>query len=306
MPIPVLIEGRLTIPAICAPMFLISGPELVSACCTAGMVGSFPALNARSSTELDEWLTALNLDLKKFQREFPETPCAPFAVNLILHPSNLRREADLQILIQHRVPLIITSLGNPSEVVDATRSYGGLVFSDVIHSNHARKAIDSGADGIIVVASGAGGHAGTQSAFSLVREVREFWDGPLVLGGSISDGTALRAAEVLGADLGYIGTRFIASDESLATEAYKQMLIEATVTDIVYTAEVSGTSANFLRASLTQQNNSEAPARPWVDAWSAGHGVALINDIVPAAILVRRLAAEYQRACQLPVSKACY
>jgi nitronate monooxygenase len=305
MPIPVLLKGRLTIPAICAPMFLISGPELVYACCTAGMVGSFPALNARSSSKLDEWLTILNLDLKKYQCESPCTPCAPFAVNLILHPSNVRREADLQILIQHRVPLIITSLGNPSKIVDATRSYGGLVFSDVIHSTHARKAIDSGADGIIVVANGAGGHAGTQSAFSLVREIREFWDGPLVLGGAISDGAALRAAEVLGADLGYIGTRFIASDESLATEAYKKKLIEATVEDIVYTSEVSGTPANFLRATLIQ-DKGETPPRPWLEAWSAGHGVALIKDIVPASTLVRRLAAEYHKACQLPISNACY
>lgn len=314
MSLPAAFKSTLRLPAIAAPMFLVSGPELVIAACRAGVAGSFPALNARTSALLDAWLGEINTALAV-------TPCAPYGVNLILHASNPRVRPDLDLLVKHKVPFVITSLGHPGEVVEAVKSYGGLVFSDVIHAYHARKAMAAGVDGIIAVAAGAGGHAGTQSPFSLVREIREFWDGTLILGGAMSDGAGVRAAEVMGADLAYLGTRFIATQEAMAQAAYKQMLVDCGADDIVYTDAVSGTNANFLWPSLAAAGFSREQltlslgkgkikdmsdeAKAWRDVWSAGHGVATIHDIPTVAELVARLGAEYDAACALPRSAAC-
>ncbi len=320
MPVPDVFRNALRVPAIAAPMFLVSGPELVIAACAAGVAGSFPALNARSPAQLDEWLTEIGAALAARRESCPDGVCAPYGVNLILHPSNTRLEDDLAILAKHRAPFVIASLGHPGEVVKAVHAYGGVVFSDIIHAHHARKAAAAGVDGIIAIAGGAGGHAGTQSAFSLVREIREFWDGALVLGGGISDGASIRAAEVLGADLAYMGTRFIATRESLAPEAYRQMIVASGAADIVYTDAVSGTNANFLWGSLEKAGFDRAQlgagagkgklhdlsseARAWRDLWSAGHGVATIHDIPAVAALVDRLSAEYRAACALPPGDA--
>lgn len=310
MALPALFKSRLSVPAIAAPMFLVSGPELVLAACKAGVAGTFPALNARPASQLDEWLTQLNASLTDSD--------APYGVNLILHASNPRLQEDLALVVKHRVPFVITSLGHPGKVVEAVHSYGGLVLADVIHATHARKVAAAGVDGIIAIASGAGGHAGTQSAFSLLREIREFWDGLLVAGGAISDGAGVRAAEVLGADLAYLGTRFIATTESRAQPGYKQMLIDSSAADIVYTDVISGANANFLLPSLEAAGfkrealhpaagkavlkDLQDEAKAWRDVWSAGHGVASIHDLPDTAALVGRLAAEYAAACALPAS----
>ncbi len=310
MPIPEVFRGRLRVPAIAAPMFLVSGPQLVGATCKAGVAAAFPTLNARSVEQLDQWLGDLTGSL--------DPGDAPFGVNLILHASNARLKDDFDLVVKHRVPFVVTSLGHPGDVAAAVHAYCGLVFSDIIHAYHARKAIEAGVDGVIAVASGAGGHAGTQSAFSLIREIREFWDGTLILGGSISDGASIRAAEVLGADFAYMGTRFIATRESMAAPEYKQMLVDSTPKDIVYTDAISGTNANFLYPSLERAGFSrdqlaqgfgkgklkslQDEARAWRDMWSAGHGVAGIHDVPAVDELVTRLAAEYRAACALPPS----
>ena len=317
MSIPNLFRGRMTAPVIAAPMFLDSGPHLVIAACKAGIAGSFPSLNARPIEVLDEWLTLINAELGAAMAQNPNAPIAPYGVNLILHHSNKRLEEDFALVVKHKVPFVITSLGHPGEVAKAVHGYGGVVFSDVIHAYHAKKAIAAGVDGIVCVAGGAGGHAGTQSAFSLVREIREFWNGTLVLGGAISDGASVRAAEVMGADFAYMGTRFIATQESMATDDYKQMILDSTAKDIVYTKAVTGTHANFLwpsleKAGLTREalDKTEAKedfgsgARAWKDTWSAGHGVATIHDIPTVTGLAARLAQEYRSACALPVSAA--
>jgi nitronate monooxygenase len=305
-------RARLRLPAIAAPMFLVSGPELVIATCCAGVAGSLPALNARPASQLDDWLTQIAA-----ARETAGPTFAPHGINLILHASNTRLHEDLETVVRHQVPFVITSLGHPGAVVEAVHGYGGLVFSDVIHAHHARKAITAGVDGIIAVAAGAGGHAGTQSPFSLAREIREFWDGGLILGGAISDGYAIRAAEVLGADLAYLGTRFIATAEARAQAAYKQMLVDAHAQDIVYTDVISGANANFLLPSLIAAGHTRESlqaemsktsgktvlkdlaeeAKAWRDVWSAGHGVATIHDLPDVATLVERLRGEYLAAC---------
>jgi len=320
MTLPTAFRGRMRLPAIAAPMFLVSGPELVTETCKAGVAGSFPALNARSNEQLDAWLGDINQALETARAAAPEAAVAPYGINLILHASNPRVEPDLELICKHRVPFVITSLGHPGEVVERVHAYGGLVFSDMIHAYHARKAAAAGVDGIIAVASGAGGHAGTQSPFSLVREIREFWDGTLILGGAISDGFAVRAAEVLGADLAYMGTRFIATRESLAQDAYKAMLVDAGAGDIVYTDAISGTNANFLWPSLEKLGHQREElvqgvgkgklkaladeAKAWRDVWSAGHGVATIHDTPTVRTLCDRLAEEYRAACALPPSPA--
>lgn len=310
MPVPEVFRGRMRVPAIAAPMFLVSGPQFVMAACKAGVAAAFPSLNARTTEQLDAWLTEMNATLGAQD--------APYGVNLILHASNARLKDDFALVVKHRVPFVVTSLGRPGDIARAVHDYGGLVFSDIIHAYHARKAIEAGVDGIIAVASGAGGHAGTQSAFSLIREIREFWDGVLILGGSISDGASIRAAEVLGADFAYMGTRFIATEESLAQPEYKQMLVDCAPRDIVYTDAISGTNANFLfpsleRAGYTRDqlvqgfgkgklNDLREEAKAWRDMWSAGHGVSGIHDILPVNKLVSRLQAEYLAACALPSS----
>ena len=320
MSLPASLHGRFSVPAIAAPMFLVSGPELVIETCKAGVAGTFPALNARPAAQLDEWLTRIDTELAAFRAANPAAPCAPHGVNLILHASNARLQEDLATLVRHRVPIVITSLGNPAAVAEVVHGYGGLVLADVVHAYHARKAIAAGVDGIIAVAGGAGGHAGVQSTISLVREIREFWDGLLVAAGSISDGAAIRAVEVLGADLAYMGTRFIATRESMAQQEYKQMVVESKPADIVYTDAISGANANFMWPSLERAgyrreelamgfgkgklHDLSEEAKAWRDVWSAGHGVATIDDVPSAGELVARLAAEYRAACALPPSVA--
>jgi nitronate monooxygenase len=313
MPIPAAFQGQFALPALAAPMFLVSGPELVIAACCNGIGGTFPALNARPASQFDEWLTRIETALAARRATHPRTPVAPYGVNLIVHPSNVRMAEDLDIIVRHRVPLVISSLGHPGPVVEAVHGYGGLVFADVIHAHHARRAMEAGVDGIIAIAAGAGGHAGTQSAFSLVQEIRSFWQGCLVLGGAISDGAGVRAAEVLGADLAYLGTRFIATRESAASEAYKTMIVASGARDVIYTDAVSGTPANFLRPSLEQAGYTREAlhsgqskghlksigdeAKAWRDTWSAGHGVAVIDDVPSVDVLAKRLVEEYRAAC---------
>lgn len=296
---------RLRVPVVAAPMFLVSTPELVVACCRAGVVGSFPALNLRTTEALDAWLSAVEDQL--------EPDDAPFAVNLIVHSSNARLRDDLAILARHRVPIVITSLGAASEVVDAVHAWGGLVLHDVTNERHARKAAEAGVDGLILVAAGAGGHAGTLSPFALMAEVRPWFDGLVLLAGGLSSGSDVLAARAMGADLAYLGTRFIATAESGASGDYKGMVVASGAGDIVHTPSVSTIPANFLRASLVAAGYdlsvapgevdlghltapTEADAKAWRDIWSAGHGVAAISDVPTVGELVERLASEYAEA----------
>lgn len=313
MTIPQVFSSSLRLPAIAAPMFLVSGPDLVIAACKAGIIGTFPCLNARPSAQFEEWLEQIKSALIGHLEIDAAAPVGPYGVNLISHKSNGRFREDLEIIVRHRVPLVITSLGYPGEVVEAVHAYGGIVFHDVISAQHARKAIQAGVDGIIAVSSGAGGHAGTQNVISLIREIREFWSGTLVVGGAIGDGFSIRAVEVLGADLAYIGTRFVATQESQAAPEYKRMLLESGVGDIVYTDRISGVNANFLVPSLQRYGidlgqllAGEKPGvmeddiKAWKQVWSAGHGVATIHDVPTVAELVLRLESEYTQACEKP------
>lgn len=296
---------RLRVPVVAAPMFLVSTPDLVVACCRAGVVGSFPALNLRTTQDLDAWCSAIEDRL--------EPDDAPWAVNLIVHSSNARIRDDLAVLARHRAPIVITSLGAVTEVVDAVHAWGGLVLHDVTNLKHARKAAEAGVDGLILVAAGAGGHAGTTSPFALMAEVRDWFDGLVLLAGSLSSGSDVLAARAMGADLAYVGTRFIATAESGASGDYKDMIVDAGAGDIVHTPSVSTIPANFLRASLEAAGYdltvapgavdlghltapTEADAKAWRDIWSAGHGVASIEDVPTVADLVDRLEAEYDRA----------
>ncbi len=292
---------NLRVPAVAAPMFLVSGPDLVVETCRSGVVGTFPALNQRSSEGYDAWLTEIERRLSAFKSP------APFGINLIVHKSNPRVEADLEITVRHKVPLVVTSLGAVRGVVDAVHSYGGIVFHDVIHLHHARKAADAGVDGLIAVCAGAGGHAGMLNPIAFLEEIRGFFDKTVILSGSINNGRQIAAAELLGADLAYLGTRFIATKESLAPEAYKQMIVDSAAKDILYTASISGVNANFLRPSLERAGldpeNLPPPGkmniegeRAWKDIWSAGHGVGGIRDIPSASELCERLIREYQEA----------
>jgi nitronate monooxygenase len=301
-------EG-LAIPAIAAPMFLVSGPDLVVEACRHGVIGTFPALNQRSSEGYEEWLLEIQRRLDDARVETGRPP-AQYGVNLIVHKTNARVERDLEITVRHRVPLVITSLGAAREVVDAVHSYGGLVFHDVIHLQHARKAADAGVDGIIAVAAGAGGHAGTVSPFALVAEIRAFFGKTVVLSGAISNGSQIAASQLMGADLAYLGTRFISTRESLAPEDFKEMIVNASAKDIVYTDAISGVHANFLRASIVAAGGdpeslpphsgmrvtAEGEAKAWKNIWSAGHGVGDIHDIPTTAELCSRLVREYREA----------
>ncbi len=312
------LKNSLRLPAIAAPMFLTSGPDLVIACCKAGIVGTFPALNQRSTAGLEEWLNRITTELDAHRQSGVQV-AAPFGVNLIVHKSNPRLQDDLDLCVRHKVPLIITSLGAMTEVVEAVHAYGGLVFHDVINARHAKKAASVGVDGLIAVAAGAGGHAGTTSPFALVNEIRNFFDGPIALAGSLSTGSDIAAAEMMGADLAYMGTRFIATQESMVQEAYKQQLVETSAADIVYTPAISGVHANFLKPSIVAagldldsmerpkhvdfgaeldeaSSNQTDSAKPWKDIWSAGQGVGSISDIPTAADLIQRLEDEYQAA----------
>lgn len=298
--------NRLRLPVIAAPMFLVSGVDLVVAQCKAGVVGSFPALNARTAEALDDWLTRIKARLGG------APDAAPFAVNLIVHGSNERLSSDLEICVRHEVPIVITSLQPPGEVVAAVHSYGGLVFHDVTTVRHARKALEQGADGLILVAAGAGGHAGRISPFALLAEVRRLFAGPVALAGAITSGDAVLAAQVLGADFAYLGTRFIATQESGAPAAYKQMILECSAADVVYTDVVSGIHGNYLRPSLaaagidpdnprsqdTLGSYASHDHRPkaWLDIWSAGHGVGGIDETESVGRCVERLRREYDDA----------
>jgi nitronate monooxygenase len=307
MPLPASLKGRLTVPAIAAPMFLVSGPDLVVEACRSGVLGTFPALNQRSTQGFDDWLTEIETRLDGVNQTNGSGP-APYGVNLIVHKSNPRVQADLEVCVKRRVPLVITSLGAVKEVVDAVHSYGGLVFHDVINIRHATKAAEAGVDGIIAVCAGAGGHAGLVSPFALVSEIRGIFDGTIILSGAISNGAQVAAARALGADLAYLGTRFIATKESLAPDEYKQMILGSAANDIVYTPNVSGVNASFMRPSMVANGlDPDAPpgdhvmdmsneARAWKTVWSAGQGVGSVRDVPGAAELCDRLAAEYRAA----------
>jgi nitronate monooxygenase len=312
VPIPSLLEGRLRIPVIGAPMFIVSTPRLVTAQCKAGIVGAFPALNARPAALLDEWLSEITEELASYQNANPQAPVAPFAVNQIVHGSNDRLEKDVSLCVKHKVPIIITSLRPPAEVVAEVHRYGGLVFHDVISLRHAEKAAAQGVDGIIAVGAGAGGHAGTLSPFALVKQIREVYGGAIILSGAMSTGADVLAARAMGADLAYLGTRFIATPEANAPAAYKQMLIDSAAEDIVYTSLFTGVHGNYLRGSVagagfdpdnlaegdkTRMNfGSGAQPKAWKDIWGAGQSVSGIQRIESVAALVDRLALEYQAA----------
>jgi nitronate monooxygenase len=313
MALPSLLVNRLRLPIVGAPMFLVSTPALVVAQCTAGIVGSFPALNARPAAQLDDWLSEIIETLAGAQRANPAAKIAPFAVNQIVHVSNERLEQDVALCVKHRVPIIITSLRPPAEVVSAVHSYGGIVFHDVINRRHAEKAAEQGVDGIIAVCAGAGGHAGLLSPFALVKQVREVFSGTIILAGAMSTGADVLAAQAMGADLAYLGTRFIATAESNASPDYKQMVVDSGAEDIVYTALFSGVSANFLRDSVkrtgldpnnlptadkAKMNFSEGSHefKAWRDIWSAGQSVSGVRDVSSVGALVERMAVEYEAA----------
>ncbi|MDX1453145.1 MAG: nitronate monooxygenase family protein [Oleiphilaceae bacterium] len=313
MAIPQLFQNRLSLPVICAPMFLVSSPKLVISACQQGVVGTFPALNTRPQALLDQWLHEIAECLDAFARANPMATVAPFGVNQVVHPSNSRLEADQALLRKHQVPIVITSQGNPAEIVKDVHSWGGIVFHDVIYAEHAKKAIDAGVDGIIAVGAGAGGHGGTSNPFALIREIREFWNGPLALAGGVNDGYGIRAAEVLGADLVYMGTRFIATEEAEVAPEYKRMLVEATIRDILYSNAFTGVHANYLKASLVRAgidldtfvakesvDMDLGGANAWKDLWSAGHGVAGIHSVVPIQELISQLCDEYRIAAAQP------
>ena len=306
MAIPASLNQNLTLPVLCAPMFIVSHPDLVIAQCKSGVIGSFPALNARPKEALDEWLT-------RIKGELADDPnAAPFAVNQIIHPSNERLDHDMALCIQHEVPLIITSLSAPTAIVPPVHAYGGKVFHDVISVRHAEKALEAGVDGLILVCAGAGGHAGMLSPFALVGEVRKFYDGPIILSGAITHGAAILSAQAMGADLAYIGTRFIATREANAGEAYKQAIVDSAAADVVYTPYFTGVHGNYLKKSIlaagldpanlpekdkTSMNFGGATAaKAWKDIWGAGQGVGMIDDVLPTAELVARLKQEYRAA----------
>ena len=312
MPIPLILQGCLRLPVIGAPMFIVSTPKLVLAQCKAGVVGSFPALNARPAAQLDDWLSEITETLDACRRADAAARIAPFAVNQIVHASNARLEQDVRLCVEHRVPIVITSLRPPAEVVQAVHSYGGLVFHDVINRRHAEKAAAQGVDGIIAVCAGAGGHAGVLSPFALVKQIRAVYPGTIILSGAMSTGADVLAAQALGADLAYLGTRFIATEEANASEAYKAMLVEASAEDIVYTSLFSGVAGNYLRASVvktgldpdklpeadkTKMNfgtEGSAELKAWRDIWSAGQSVSGIGEVLSVQALVDRMADEYE------------
>ncbi|RIX43638.1 MAG: nitronate monooxygenase [Rhodocyclales bacterium GT-UBC] len=306
MPIPASLAKNLSLPVICAPMFIVSNPDLVIAQCKAGVIGSFPALNARPKEVLDDWLF-------RIKRELAADPkAAPFAVNQIIHPSNERLEHDMALCVKHEVPLIITSLSAPTQIVPHVHAYGGKVFHDVISVRHAQKALEAGVDGLILVCAGAGGHAGTLSPFALVGEIRKFFDGPIALSGSISNGSAILAAQAMGADFAYMGTRFIATPEANAAEGYKQAILDSAAADVVYTPYFTGVHGNYLKKSIeaagldpanlperdkTAMNfGGSTAAKAWKDIWGAGQGVGTIGEVLPTAELVARLQEEYRSA----------
>jgi nitronate monooxygenase len=314
MALPPVLRERLRLPVIGSPMFIVSGPELVIAQCKAGIVGSFPALNARPASQLDEWLCQIEEALAAWDRDHPEAPAAPFAVNHISHRTNDRLEQDLETTCRHKVPVVITSLGARREVYDAVHASGGVVLHDVINADHGRSAVEKGADGLIAVAAGAGGHAGALSPFALVQELREWFDGPLVLSGAIANGHSILAAQAMGADLAYMGSAFIATSEARAPDAYKQMIVESSGEDIVYSNLFTGVHGNYLRPSVVAAgfdpenlptsdpsrmnfgSGGNTAAKAWKDIWGCGQGIGAIHDVVGAGERVTRLSSEYEQA----------
>ena len=314
MPIPDSIKDNISIPVIGAPLFLISVPDLVIAQCKAGIIGSFPALNARPQHVLEEWIVRIKTELKEYQEQNPDKKVAPFAVNQICHGSNDRLQGDMEICVKHEVPIIITSLRPPAEVVEAAHSYGGLVFHDVINVRHAKKAADMGVDGLILVCAGAGGHAGALSPFALLREVKSWFDGTIILSGSIGDGYSVASALALSADFAYLGTRFIATHEANAEPEYKQMLIESSANDIVYSNLFTGVLGNYLKPSIKNAgldpdnlptadksamnfgSGGNTDSKAWKDIWGSGQGIGLIEDAPTVESLVERIRAEFNEA----------
>jgi nitronate monooxygenase len=305
------LRGRLSLPLIAAPLFIISVPDLVVAQCTSGVVGSMPSLNARPASQLDEWLSEIEERLAAHDRANPGRPAAPFAINLIVHRSNDRLDADLAAVVRHRVPIVITSLGARPEVNEAVHGYGGHVLHDVINQTFARKAIEKGADGLVLVAAGAGGHAGALSPFALLRETRAWFDGPLALSGAIGHGASVLAAEAAGADFAYAGSAFIATEEARAEAGHKRMVVEGGAADIVYTNVITGVHGNYLRPSLvaagldpdnlaaqdpSTMNFGGSRVKRWKDIWGSGQGIGPVESVMPAAALIARLRAEYAEA----------
>ncbi|NVP54843.1 NAD(P)H-dependent flavin oxidoreductase [Mycoplana rhizolycopersici] len=313
MTLPAILRDNLRLPVVAAPLFIISHPTLTIAQCKAGVVGAFPALNARPQSQLDEWLAEISETLRDHDASHPDRPAAPFAVNQIVHKSNRRLELDLMLCVKYKVPIVISSLGAVPEVNEAIHSYGGIVLHDVINNRHANSAIRKGADGLIAVAAGAGGHAGTLSPFALVQEIREWFDGPLLLSGAIAAGGAILAAQAMGADMAYIGSPFIATTEARAADAYKQAIVEGSAADIVYSNHFTGVHGNYLRSSIRAAgldpdnlpeadvsmmdfDRAESGPKAWKDIWGCGQGIGAVKDIVATETLVARLEAEYRAA----------
>ena len=314
MALPPILRDRLRLPVIASPLFIISNPDLVIAQCKAGIVGSFPALNARPISQLDEWLARITEELAAYDRAHPDAPSAPFAVNQIVHKSNNRLEEDIAMCVKHKVPVVITSLGAREDLNGAIHSYGGITLHDVINDRHAHKAIEKGADGLIPVAAGAGGHAGTLSPFALVQEIRAWFDGPVALSGSIASGRAILAAQAMGADLAYIGSAFIATKEANAPQGYKDTIVEASANDIVYSNLFTGVHGNYLRQSIERAgldpenlpvsdpsamnfgSGGNQEAKAWRDIWGSGQGVGAIDAVLSAGELVAKFAEQYEDA----------
>lgn len=313
MPLPQILSGTTRLPVVGAPLFIVSHPRLTIAQCKAGIIGAFPALNARPQAQLDEWLAEITEALADHNRKHPDRPAAPFAVNQIVHKSNTRLEQDLMLCVKYKVPVVISSLGAVPEVNAAIHSYGGIVLHDVINNRHANSAIRKGADGLIAVAAGAGGHAGTLSPFALIQEIRAWFDGPLLLSGAIATGDAILAAEAMGADMAYIGSPFIATEEARASDAYKQMIVESNAADIVYSNYFTGIHGNYLKASiraagmdpdsLPEADPSKMDfgaavdgAKAWKDIWGCGQGIGAIREIGTVSQLVDRWEREYDAA----------
>ena len=304
------ILANLPLPVIGAPLFIVSNPKLVIAQCTSGVVGSMPALNARPAEQLEEWLAEITEGLAAWNRAHPDRPAAPYAINQIVHKSNDRLEHDMAMCAKYKVPIVITSLGARTDVNDAVHGWGGIVLHDIINNTFAHKAIDKGADGLIAVAAGAGGHAGVKSPFALVQEIREWFDGPIALSGAISTGGAVLAAQAMGADFAYIGSAFIATDEARAGEDYKQAIVAGSSDDIVYSSLFTGVHGNYLKGSIRNagldpehlpesdpsQMNFGSSRKAWKDIWGCGQGINAVKAVVPAAELIGRLSAEYAAA----------
>lgn len=304
---------NLPLPAIASPMFIVSNPKMVIEQCKAGVVGSMPALNARPAAQLDEWLHEIEETLAAWNRAHPEQPAAPYAINQIVHKSNDRLEHDMEVVVKRKVPIVITSLGARVDVNEAIHSYGGVVLHDIINNTFARKAVEKGADGLIAVAAGAGGHAGVKSPFALVQEIREWFDGPIALSGAIANGGAILAAQALGADFAYIGSAFIATHEARASEGYKQAIVEGSSDDIVYSSLFTGVHGNYLKASIRAAGldpdnlpesdpskmsfgGGEGSKKAWKDIWGSGQGISVVKQVVSVADLVARLKREYAQA----------